>query len=100
MTTPQGPPCDLCKEEPAVMSVMNLIDHEQLLIGPACLLPYFKGMVGAMSGAEGDTDGQGDADAQTPAPGSVPPAADGAGPPAAPTADPPARPRARKGARA
>lgn len=93
-----GPPCDLCREEPAVMSVMNLADHEQLLVGPACLLPYFQGMVGALSGAEADAE----ADAEA---GSEPAGPEAAVPPAGPTeaqaGDPaparPARSRSRAG---
>lgn len=98
MNQPMGPPCDICKDEPAVMSVMNLADHEQLLVGPNCLLPYFQGMVGMLSGAEEDAEAGGSE-------GTEPPAGESAVPPAeSPEAGTgttggkrPARPRARAG---
>lgn len=87
---PAGPPCDICREEPAVMSVMNLADHEQLLVGASCLLPYFQGMVGMLGGAEADAEATADSGADAPtAPPEDPPAdppAPEAGPPAAPPA--------------
>lgn len=87
MTQPMGPPCDMCKEEPAVMSVMNLADHEQLLIGSACLLPWCQGMVGMLTGAEEDAESA-DADQVEPS----------AGESAVPPADPPEAAKGEPGA--
>ena len=56
MTTPQGPACDICHDEPSVMSVMNLADHEQLLIGSGCLVTWLQGMLGMLTGAEEDAE--------------------------------------------
>lgn len=98
MTQPIGPPCDLCKEEPAVMSVMNLADHEQLLVGPACLLPYFQGMVGMLSGAPEDAEAPGSEATEPPAGESaVPPAGGPEAQAGTPGAGRPARSRSRAG---
>lgn len=51
MTTPAGPPCDLCEAEAAVESVMNLAEMSQVLIGPNCLLTFHAGMAEALRGA-------------------------------------------------
>jgi hypothetical protein len=60
MTTPAGPQCDLCGEEAAVESVMNLADYSQIVIGPACLPAFHEGMAAqlrAATGAPGPAEG-------------------------------------------
>lgn len=40
------------------MSVMNLADHEQLLIGAGCLPTWLQGMLGMLTGATEDAEDQ------------------------------------------
>lgn len=63
MTTPGGAPCDLCGEELAVISVMQLATFDQLLIGQNCLLPWVAALRAQLTGQQDDADAQAAEDA-------------------------------------
>jgi hypothetical protein len=48
----QGPPCDFCETELAIMSVMNLADWAQQRIGANCAPEYLRAIAQAISGEE------------------------------------------------
>lgn len=52
---PAGPPCDMCQDEPAVMSVMNLADYSTLTVGAACLVAFHMSAIQQLTGLEPDT---------------------------------------------
>ena len=89
---PSGPLCDMCRAEPALMSVMNLADYETLYVGAACLVPFHVSALQELTGMEPDLTPPGEAAADSPAqPSQDAPEA----PPAAPAdADTPAPPEA------
>lgn len=78
-----GPPCDLCKEETAVMSVMNLADYSTLYIGPACVVTFYRAALAELEPAPAP-----------PAPEPAPPGPElpEAAPPGGPGHEQPARP--------
>ena len=49
---PAGPPCDLCGNEPPIMSVMNLADYSTVQVGPGCLPEFLAGLLASVRGPE------------------------------------------------
>jgi hypothetical protein len=47
---PPGPPCDVCGDEPAVMSIYNYADYQQLKLGGQCAPNVMRGIADAMDG--------------------------------------------------
>lgn len=47
---PPGPPCDVCQDEPARMSIMDYNDYSQLKIGVNCAPNVLRGIADAMDG--------------------------------------------------
>lgn len=95
---PSGPPCDMCKAEPALMSVMNLSDYSTLYVGGACLVPFHVSALQELTGMQPDLTPAEGATADSPP---QPPQDAPEQPPAAPVdADPPAPPEAAETARA
>jgi len=53
--TAPGPPCDLCGEEPAILSLMNFADYSQIKVGAACASTFLRGVAGQIDGNTEDT---------------------------------------------
>lgn len=64
---PGGPLCDMCRAEPAAMSVMNLGSYETIYVGSQCIVPFHVSALQALTGMEPDLTGAGEA-AADPAP--------------------------------
>lgn len=49
---PPGPPCDVCQAEPAVLSLLNYADYQQLKLGGNCAPNVMRGIADGMDGRE------------------------------------------------
>lgn len=61
--------CDLCSEEPAVMSQMNLSTWETVRVGANCMVPFLLSMIQSLTGMEPDLTTAGGGTAETAADG-------------------------------
>lgn len=49
---PPGPPCDVCEDEPAVLSLLNYADYQQLKLGANCAPDVMRGIADGMDGRQ------------------------------------------------
>lgn len=94
---PAGPPCDLCRDEQPIMSVMNLADYSTVQVGSACLVEFLIGLLAQIGTPVTPVTAPDAPDGSVPAPAAEGPSPAAEGTPTGQSAAaPPKRPRARK----